>query len=357
MLNDIINICEDNNVAYKLDYDLRKNSYSRTGATLRIAIFPFSKAEFSILLKALMENNLHYKVLGNTTNVLFLDSQIYTCFVFTTMLTDYEFYENSAIVDCGRSVSEFVRDLSMRSITGFEGLEGIPGTIGGALNMNAGAYGYCITDNLINVDFMDSDANVCNIEKSDLTILNRSIPQLKDKIILSAKFNLVEGVDSRIEKVTRKFHTSRHQYQEWVYPNLGSIYVVPSLNINQDLRKIHTSENIAVMALYWLLFKIWFAKPLFVIRRLFPSFNFPFRLLKILRIKSYNSEVASKTTVNTFANKNYSTLELLEYFVQLYRDSNGMIKLENEIYIENIDEVLDPDMRERQLKLASKLSQ
>jgi len=41
----------------------------------------------------------------------------------------------------------------------------------------------------------------------------------------------------------------------------------------------------------------------------------------------------------------------------LYRDSNGMIKLENEIYIENIDEVLDPDMRERQLKLASKLSQ
>lgn len=356
MLSKITKICDVYGIPYKREYNLGKNSYSRTGTKLRIAIFPLSREQLLNLHRSFIYGDIDYKVLGNTTNVLFLDSQIYKCFVFTTMLTDYELYKNSVIVDCGRSVTEFVRDLSMRSITGFEGLEGIPGTIGGALNMNAGAYGYCITDNLIDVDFIDSDTNVRRIAKSDLTILNRSIPQLKDKIILSAKFNLVEGVHSRIEKLTRKFHISRHQYQEWVYPNLGSIYIVPSLNINQDLRKIHTKQNIAIMVLYWLLFKIWFTRPLFVIRRLFPSFNFPFRLLKFLKIKSYNSEVASKTTVNTFANKNYSTLELLEYFVQLHKDSNGMIKLENEIYIENIDTVLDPDMRARQLKLASKLS-
>ena len=106
-----------------------------------------------------MKKNLHYKVWVILRTFYFRLSDLYR-FVFTTMLTDYEFYENSVIVDCGRPVSEFVRDLSMRSITGFEGLEGIPGTIGGALNMNAGAYGYCITDNLITVDFMDSDANV-----------------------------------------------------------------------------------------------------------------------------------------------------------------------------------------------------
>ena len=196
-----------------------------------------------------------------------------------------------------------------------------------------------------------------SFEKSDLTILNRSIPELKDKFILSARFKLMEGVDSRIEELTRKFHLSRHQYQEWVYPNLGSIYIVPSLNINQDLRKIHTSQSITIRFLYWILFKIWFAKPLFVIRRIFPSFNFPFRLLKILKIKSYNSEVASKTTVNTFANKNFSTLKILEYFLQLHEDSNGMIKLENEICIESVDVVLDTALRERQLELARKVSQ
>lgn len=358
MLNKFIKICDSLKVPYKLDYNLGKYSYSRTGSKLKIAIFPFSCEQLIDLLQNFRDNNLEYKVLGNTTNILFLDSQIYNCFVFTTMLNNSNFnlIENFAVVDCGRLVSDFVRDASMHSITGFEGLEGIPGTIGGALFMNAGAYGYSITDNLISVEALDPKGNVHNIKKSDMVILNRSVPMLQNKVILKAKFSLKKGSNAKIEKLTRKFHISRHQYQEWVYPNLGSIYIVPSLNINQDMRKFHANRNFCLRYLYYLLFKIWFSKPLFVIRRLFPSYNFPFKLLKLLKIQSYNSEVASKTTVNTFANKNYSTLELLEYIVQLNKDSNGNIKLENEIHLKNLDTILDPDLHERQLQLLNQLN-
>ncbi|WP_052657387.1 FAD-binding protein [Thalassospira sp. HJ] len=348
-------LCEKHDIPYKIDYEIGKYSYSRTGLKVRIAIFPNTSEKLIYLIQEFKNQNIDFKIIGSTTNILFLESQIYQCFVYTTMLTEYDFHENHAIVGCGRAVSDFVRDVSMRSIEGFEGLEGIPGTIGGALVMNAGAYGYSISDNLLSVDVIDVNGEVRTIWKSEMKIVNRSIPTLQGKIIVRAKFNLKKGTHSQIEKMTRKFHISRHQYQEWVYPNLGSIYIVPGLNINQNMREIHTGRRFFLKYLYFILFKVWFFKPLFIFRRSFPSFNLPFELLKMLKIKTYNSEVASKTTVNTFSNKNYSTLTILEYFLQLREDAGGTIKLENEIYTGNVETVVDPRLRKLQLKIVDQL--
>ena len=355
-MNDVyIEICEKHDVPYKLDYNFGKFSYSRTGFMVRIALFPINSQQLASLITDFQKQTLSFKVLGNTTNVLFLDSLIYKCFIYTKMLHEYKFLEDHVVVDCGRSVSDFVRDISMRGITGFEGLEGIPGSIGGALVMNAGAYGYTITDNLVSVDVIDENGKITSITKSKLSISNRSIPTLDGKVILRAKFFLKKGVHRTIEKLTRKYHISRHQYQEWVYPNLGSIYIVPGLNINQTMRQIYTQKNLPLKLLYFFLFKLWFSKPMFLVRRTFPSFNGPFELLRILKIKTYTSEIASKTTVNTFANKNYSTLEILQYFRQLHKDAKGNIRLENEIHTENLDEVVDKKLHHLQLKILEKI--
>ena len=351
MKNEYISVCKTLCVPYKLDYKIGKHSYSRTGSRVNLAIFPITREQLTLLIKHLHKRNLNYKILGATTNILFLDSINYNCFIYTSMLDSYEFEANCVTVDSGRLVVDFVRDTAMRGFGGNEGLEGIPGTIGGALTMNAGAYGYTISDNLLSLSIIDQNGTLKQLTKSELFIKNRSIPTISGAVVLSAKFALHKFPQTRIERLIRRFHISRHQYQEWVYPNLGSMFIVPSLNINENMRKLHTNHNIFGYILYYVLFKVWYSKPMFLFRRSFPEFNGPFWLMKHANIQSYRSSVASKTTVNTFANKDQSTLEILRYMLQVYTDANSNLNLENEIYLGNDYEIIDEKRHKQELEI------
>ena len=351
MIEEINRFCRQSGISAKSNYSLKNSSYSRTGKIVKIAIFPNSLLQMKDIIQFLQENNFDFKFIGASTNLLFLDTVEYDCFVYTKLLNDINFENDTVTVESGRLVFDFVRDLAHRGYGKVEGLEGIPGTIGGALTMNAGAYGYTISDTLISVEVIDDEGRSFTYNKEDLNINNRAIKELKDKIIVKAKFETFSESFSKIERLIRRFHISRHQYQEWVYPNLGSVYIVPSLNINEDIRYIHTSTNKILHLIYLIIFKLWFSKPLFMIRRSFPEFNFPFKLLEILKIKSYISHLASKTTVNTFANKNNSSLEILQYMKKLHEDSGRIYKLENEVCKSNISEVVDRKSHQIELEI------
>tara|TARA_B100000242_G_scaffold293829_1_gene273260 strand:+ start:916 stop:1986 length:1071 start_codon:yes stop_codon:yes gene_type:complete len=356
MIEEIKSFCEKSGILTKSNYSLKNSSYSRTGKNVRIALFPNCSSQLKDVTKFLQKNNFDFKLIGASTNLLFLDTVEYGCFIYTKLMNDINFHSDTVSVESGRLVFDLVRDLAHRGYGKIEGLEGIPGTVGGALTMNAGAYGYTISDTLISVEVIDDRGRSFSYNKEELDISNRSIKQLKDKIIVKAKFKTFRESFSKIETLIRRFHISRHQYQEWVYPNLGSVYIVPSLNINEDIRYVHTSTNKFLHFIYFLIFKLWFSKPLFFIRRSFPEFNLPFKLLKNLKIKSYNSRLASKTTVNTFANKNNSSLEILQYMRTLYEDSGRIYKLENEVCKNNISEVEDKKSHQIELEILKEIN-
>ena len=287
-------------------------SYARVGGSVQFSCFPDSIEALTNVICDLRAENLSYRVLGKTTNLLFLDSVKYACFIFTDFLNDININGTKVRVETGRLLGDFCRDLAQNRLTGAEGLEGVPGTLGGALVMNAGAYGYTVSDHLTSVTVLDAENKVRTIEKEDLCFGNRSSSSLEGMIILEASFDFKLGDYDRIEKLTRRFHISRHAYQEWVFPNLGSIFVVPGLDIHLSVidRMAQKGKSLVSKLLRLLIF-IWSFKPFFFIRRSFPEFNFPQKLIRYFHEGCYVSALASKCTINTFSNKGNSSLEII----------------------------------------------
>lgn len=349
-------VLDELGVIYKENSLLCNHTYSRTGGKVLYSCFPDNTENFTKLLISLNNHNLKFIVLGNTTNILFLDSVVYSCVIYTNLMNNIFFDGNYVNVECGRNVSDLVRDLSMRELTGAEGLEGIPGTIGGALIMNAGAYGYTISDYLVDVHVLNPDNKIKTISKSDITFKNREAKELKNKIILSARFKFPKGCYSVIEKKVRRFHISRHQYQEWVYPNLGSIFVVPSLNIHKEVLGYFKLKHKWKVILIKLLIKLFTNRFMFILRRCYPEINFQQLSIKLLNLNSYNNQLASRTTINTFTNKKATSTDILNYIHEVFCDTGKKLKIENEIVTDTIYEIVSEDTFNKDITLLKKIN-
>lgn len=354
-MNSYTQIFNNLNICYKENVDLSYCSYSRTGGSLLYACFPIDDDQFVKLIQNLNSNNLKYKVLGNTTNTLFLDSVEYTCFIYTTNFTEIKFEGATVGVSAGINVIDLVRDLAMRGFCGMEGLEGIPGTIGGAIRMNAGAYGYCISDYIKSVKIINSDNILQTLDKSEIEFSNRRSSFNKKDVIISVILRFPKGDLGTIEKKIRRFHISRHQYQEWVFPNLGSIYIIPSLNIHYDIINKFKSINIFKYLFFKVTIFLWRQKLFFILRRIFPEFNFIQLVMKKFGVNLYMHNNCSKTTPNTFANKNNSSKTILEYYLELKNLLGLKYKLENEPVVDCIHKVLNKNVYNKELDLLKKL--
>ncbi|MCE7728142.1 FAD-binding protein [Vibrio campbellii] len=327
---------EINRVFFIVDYDLKSNSYSRTGHLVKRLICPTDIEQLILVLKFLNEEHKDYKVIGNTTNILFLDMVEYSVFISLKMMNRISFTKDVVSVESGRLLTDFVKDLTMRGFTGFEGLEGIPGNIGGALFMNAGAYGYSISDFLYEVTYLDESLNIVTKRAEHLEFGHRSSFFLKNPgcIILNCKFILKSGEYSDIEEKVQTYHIARHTYQEWVYPNLGSVFTS-----NYGLYHILQEKYQRVRYLL-ILFKI---KNFGFIKKRFRKFKPNNRSINRIVLENINmikhEHVFSSKSINTFANKNASSIDIIGAITDLNWHLDKRAVLENEILIENIYKV------------------
>ncbi|WP_318514020.1 FAD-binding protein [Photobacterium leiognathi] len=327
-----------NHIPFIKNYDLKSNCYSKTGYLVENYIMPKTVSELEFVISLFRTKNIAYKVIGETTNVIFLDSVIYSNIISTKLITTIKFKENEVVVACGKNLPDFVRELSMRSYTGFEGLEGIPGTVGGAVFMNAGAYGYEISDNIKSVSFINLKGELEIYNKEMLNFKRRGsfFKENKNCIILNITFNLKLGDSEDIYKKIERFHIARHKYQEWVYPNLGSIY--------SSERSIYDSSSSCNKYIFKLKFirKIFYGNPIAkYYNRLYPS-NERLNKLFLSHFKMSDfAEFPSRKNINTFINKNHSTLEIMQYISKLGGVLDSDTYLENELIIEPIFKVID----------------
>ncbi|MCO4799725.1 MAG: FAD-binding protein [Colwelliaceae bacterium] len=220
-----------NNVCYKSDYVLKYDTYFKTGGVAKVFIQPKDEAELENLILFLNSISAEYRVVGFTTNIMFFDEISYSIIISTRNLTKLIVKGNKITVESGYSLQDFVRVCVINEFEGFEGLEGIPGSIGGAVIMNAGAYGDDISDNLLSVKFINKDGKVEVFNKEQCEFCYReSIFRDAENIILSVVFLASKGCKDKIYKKIEMFHIARHSYQEFVLPNLGSM-----ISINKDI--------------------------------------------------------------------------------------------------------------------------
>jgi UDP-N-acetylenolpyruvoylglucosamine reductase len=211
------------------DEPLAKRTTLRVGGTADIYVEPAAEADLSALLKFCAEKAVPLFVLGRGSNLLIKDGGIrgvVICLVHP-IFSKLEIVENRLHCGAGARLKTVAVEARRHGIEGFEFLEGIPGSVGGALRMNAGAMGGATFDRVDSVRFMDFRGEIFERKRVDIEVQYRSCPLLKTNIALGACFSGQTAAREAIEQRMHQFSRKRWSSQP-AAPSAGCIFKNPA---------------------------------------------------------------------------------------------------------------------------------
>ena len=232
MIENIMN--EINNKTASLclmNESLKKHTTYGIGGPADLMIFPKSKQDLIKVIEIINENKIQLTILGSGSNVLVSDNGIRGAVIsLKNSLKQIEVDDNILYAECGTMLGKIVKHAVKNNLIGLENLNGVPGTLGGALIMNAGAWGGEISENLIHVEIMNSKNEIQKIQKKDLNFSYRQSSFNKDDILLSAKFNLQKADKDVIKENFIEAQSGRKKSQPLNKRSAGSLFKNPKNN-------------------------------------------------------------------------------------------------------------------------------
>ena len=207
-----------------LNEPMNKHTSFKTGGKVDLFIKAYSVEEIKSVLKISRDNNIPLFVLGNGTNLLVKDEG-YRGIILQIKLEDIKIEETVVTVQSGVKNAILSKKLVDNSLTGFEFASGIPGTIGGAIKMNAGAYGSEMKDIVEEVTYLDFEGTLHTISNAECEFEYRYSKFFNEKaIILETKLNLEKGNKEEIQDKITELAKQRKEKQPLEYPNAGSTF-------------------------------------------------------------------------------------------------------------------------------------
>lgn len=220
-MKELESILGSENVKY--NEPMSKHTTFKVGGIADIFITVDSKEK---LLKTLeMLKNEKITIVGNGSNLLVTDEGIRGIVLKYTANT-CEINDTIVKVDSGMTNARFANALLNKELTGYEFAAGIPGTIGGAIVMNAGAYGREMKDVVLETEFLDFETNEIRIFKNEELNFEyrKSIFENKKGIILSATFKFEHGNKNEIDEKMKEYAQKRRDTQPLDMPSAGSTF-------------------------------------------------------------------------------------------------------------------------------------
>ncbi len=201
----------------------------RFGGPCRALVSINSAQSAAELLKYLRSEGIKYGIIGRGSNIIAPDEGFDG--VILMFGGDFAKIESEGgLVKCeaGALLAAACVHAQQNSLTGMENLFGIPGTVGGALYMNAGAYGSEMADIVVSAEYLDADCNIRTINAEDMKLSYRhSVFSENGGIILSVTLRLEEGSAEDISTAMRECMGKRSSKQPLDYPSAGSIFKRP----------------------------------------------------------------------------------------------------------------------------------
>ena len=231
-----------NNLKAQFDCDILINermsnhtSYGIGGSVLAY-IRPNNKNDLIKIIKMMNEKSHKTYYLGSGSNLLVNDKNI-NAFVITTAraIKDLKIKNNTIYADSGVMLGKLVKESMKHKLTGLESLAGVPGTLGGALKMNAGAWGSEISNYLTSVEIVDINGNVKILKPTDLNFGYRKSSFSSEDFILSAQFKLKSSSNENIKIKKLKASDGRRKTQPLKYRSAGSVFKNPRSNLAAGL--------------------------------------------------------------------------------------------------------------------------
>jgi len=214
------------------DVSLKQYTTYKVGGTAKVMIFPEDVEKLITLIKFLKSNKIKFMVLGFGSNVLFSDNEYDGVIIKLDELNDIKFERNKVTAGAGASLMKVAIMSVRKGLSGLEFATGIPGSIGGAIYMNAGAYksdmGYVVTK----IKVLTPKLRVITMVNRELNFHYRTsfLKENSGYICLEATIKLKEGNKDEIEELVRERKKRRVESQPLEYPSAGSVFRNPEGN-------------------------------------------------------------------------------------------------------------------------------
>ena len=213
----------------RLHEPMKKHTTFRIGGPADYYLCPHSTEELQKILQICRENKLEFFILGNGSNLLVSDKgyrgvviQLWKNF------SDIETDDNTITVKAGALLSKVAAEALEESLTGMEFASGIPGTMGGAVMMNAGAYGGEMKDIIREVTVLTREGKLLTLSKEEMNFGYRtSVVKEKGYVVISAELQLRKGDREEIRKVMDELKERRVTKQPLDMPSAGSTFKRP----------------------------------------------------------------------------------------------------------------------------------
>ncbi|MBL4936293.1 UDP-N-acetylmuramate dehydrogenase [Clostridium sp. YIM B02515] len=224
--NKLYKIVQSENVA--VDEPMKNHTSFKVGGPVDILVTPESYDEIVKVIKLCNEENMTYYIIGRGSNLIVRDGGFRGMVIKLTKLDKIKVEDERLIVQSGVDLCKVSEAALENSLKGFEFACGIPGTVGGAVTMNAGAYNGEISQVIESALVVDKNGKLITLNKEELELGYRmSAIQKYGYTVLEVTFKLIKGeyssIKERIDDLTKK----REDKQPLEYPSAGSTFKRP----------------------------------------------------------------------------------------------------------------------------------
>lgn len=226
LLNKLEKILDKNDI--KINEPMSEHIYFKVGGPVDYLVNPKRKEQVVEIINLCRGENVPYYIIGNGSNLLVKDGGIRGVIIKLCELDNIEVKDNIIISECGALLSKVSEVALDNSLTGFEFACGIPGSIGGAVYMNAGAYDGEISQVIKWAEIIDGTGNLVKLSKEELKLGYRTSYVMENGfVVVSACFELKSGDKGLIKNRVNELTTRREERQPLEYPSAGSTFKRP----------------------------------------------------------------------------------------------------------------------------------
>jgi UDP-N-acetylmuramate dehydrogenase len=217
-------------IEFRNDIPLSDKTTFRIGGSARRYAEPSDAKEVAAAVRRAREEGLPLLILGRGSNILVSDRGWPGLVINLLLFTSMEWRGTAVTAQAGVLLDAVVHEAVRRKCAGMEELSGIPGSVGGAVFMNAGAFSTCVADTLQKAAYLDmNDYRIVVAGKNELELGYRSSAlQKKGAVVLYAQFLMSPGDGETLQEVRRRVLEKRRDKQPLDLPNCGSVFKRPS---------------------------------------------------------------------------------------------------------------------------------
>lgn len=222
-------IKEDKIGEYFENISLKDYNTYKIGGIAKLIVFPKNRDMLIELLTYVRNNDVKYKIIGNGSNLIFSDQNYNGVIIKLDRFDKLHISKTTVIVESGYSLMKLAQKTMRMGLTGLEFASGIPGTVGGAVIMNAGAYKSDMSYIIKEVEVLTPDLEIKTLSNEELDYNYRTsfLKKNPEYICLSAVIELKHGDKSAIKELNEDRKRRRLESQPLEYPSAGSVFRNP----------------------------------------------------------------------------------------------------------------------------------